>query len=205
MKRKMAESGGLGGGDFDETMLLQKIFSNIGVPVEVKRTDADLAALKFNGRCIGIINLKRCGLESMLAQAAALILKEIYRGFRSEALRFIDEEKFSVNSYYWILLLLGGEIMSKIPEESKRKPSWLKNRIQEAIRSLHVDHVFYSHNGEYISEPYSMSMRDFEKLIEFCRENGLEFTVQGRSRHFPGHTFRVTIKPSNIGVNAIQA
>jgi hypothetical protein len=44
-----------------------------------------------------------------------------------------------------------------------------------------------------ISEPYDLPMEEFIKLIKFCDENGLRFTVDGKSAHYPGRCFRIVI------------
>jgi len=59
-----------------------------------------------------------------------------------------------------------------------------------------VDHWAIKNNVLTL-EPYIADMEDFERLINFCKENDLEFGVIGSSPYNPGHTFMVIITPKN--------
>lgn len=73
----------------------------------------------------------------------------------------------------------GREIRKLLAQHARFTASWL-------------DHIAI--NGEeFISEPYNIGLRNIEELVAFCRENGLDVTVTGRSYHFPGETFRVIL------------
>lgn len=67
----------------------------------------------------------------------------------------------------------------------------------QGIRSYSfIDHSQY--DGEkLIFEPYDLSLRDMKALIQICEENDLDFTISGRSLHYPGETLRITVYKRN--------
>ena len=87
--------------------------------------------------------------------------------------------------------------MRKIEKEYTRKNGYYMvfSWILHNVYGIHVDHVYYSRDGRFVSEPYHMGKEDFEKLIDFCNRHGLDFYVTGFSHYFPGETLRLEIYP----------
>jgi len=181
---------------------VKRIFSQFKLPVEIQRASAlhpNKYSVAVNGAVTGYLEPEKQSMEGLLALATSLIFRGMYKSIRK---RVKDREKLADAAYYHVIGQLGVDVRFDVPEESRRKPAWLKKFPKYNPLSawsydscFHVDHVFYSRDGEYVSEPYTMSMSEFESLAKFCREHGLEFHVRGESRHFPGHTFRVVIYP----------
>lgn len=47
----------------------------------------------------------------------------------------------------------------------------------------------------YVSEPYHVTREDHECLEKLCEATGLRYHVHANSWWYPGHTFRVIIRP----------
>jgi len=75
-----------------------------------------------------------------------------------------------------------------------KRPMWfediLNNNPYNSIPC--TDHRRYR-DGIVINEPYSVHMESIKKLIIYCEKNGLTFTIDGDSAHFPGRCFRILI------------
>lgn len=72
-------------------------------------------------------------------------------------------------------------------------PKWLEDLQKNNIFNIPcTDHM--RHLGDVvINEPYDVHMEDMRQLIDFCDKQGLTFTVDGDSAHFPGRCFRICI------------
>jgi hypothetical protein len=207
MNDELSEASGKGTERFGEEQklaMLKRAFERLKLPVDFDKVPAwhkvDLYFASVRGKAVLYPQLKRRSFEELLAETAAAIFKEFYEQLRREAK---DRGILAHAAYYHIVGQLGRLIREDIPEEKQamKIPHWLKRLEKpplfsiEAQGGFHADHTYYSQDGAYISEPYNMSMKDFENLAGFCREHGLTFMVHGESGWFPGHTFRVIIKP----------
>ena len=179
---------------------LKKAFKSLQLPIEFRAVpvygDEAKYAISVYGDVVTYIDPNKGTYESWVASTLNAVTKAIYKRIRR---RVKDKKALAYSSYYYIVGSLGAFIRSDIPETSRKTPKWMKRHTyfgSPLIASgiIHVDHTYFSREGAYVSEPYTMGLEDFENLIHFCRENGLTFHVRGESRHFPGHTFRVVIK-----------
>ncbi len=100
---------------------------------------------------------------------------------------------------YRCLCAVGGqrEKQTKYYGSSERKkPRWLKDIIKknDGLGDFIpcTDHRRYL-DSLVINEPYNIHMSDVKKLIKYCEENDLSFTIDGDSAHFPGGCFRILI------------
>ncbi|RLE90758.1 MAG: hypothetical protein DRN04_14335 [Thermoprotei archaeon] len=142
-----------------------------------------------------------------------LVIPHLLRTFLLNAtkkyLKVVPREKHQdlLNSlYYYITGYYGAFLKSKLEKYRKTPPGWIGNTsLAETFSSgrkkeylphypPYFDHVKYTEDS-IIVEPYSMTMEEFQKLIDLCKRNGLTFTVSGESCHLPGHTFRIKIEP----------
>jgi len=181
---------------------VKRVFSHLNLPVDIVKVTAGSPskyAVAVNGVIEGYLEPETQETEELLGRATGLIFRSLYNDIRKHV---ENREILARAVYYHGVGYLGANVMADIPEESKKMPVWLKMQlisyplhVTVSGTPFHVDHVFYSRNGEYVSEPYVMSMDEFEGLLNFCKVNGLKFKVVGKSRHFPGHTFRVIICP----------
>jgi hypothetical protein len=192
-------------GPEDKLAKLMALFK--GLPVEFLEIPRvrKIKVVPQKGRPI-YLELEKESMESLAAKTASALFESIYEKLKR---RVEDKRGFANDAYYHIVGYLGNNIASSMKgpymfgwEETKKVPRWLKKARQLGeygpcgwAYGFSVDHPFYAPGDKYVSEPYSMSMRDFEGLIAFCKSNGLTFTVFGHSRWFPGHTFRVIIEP----------
>lgn len=187
--------------DVEKLNKLKQAFAKLQLPVdfvkvpEWKSPGQDKYFASVRGKAVLYTDLKG-SFDELLAQTAGALFKAIYRDLRTKA---GDRKSLAYAAYYHIVGQLGSFIRVDIPEETRRRPRWMKLGDPAfpsygALGGFNVDHVYYSQDDGYVSEPYNMSMEDFENLAKYCREHGLMFTVEGESRWFPGHTFRVTIK-----------
>jgi len=105
------------------------------------------------------------------------------------------------------------EMASAFDSYKKADPprEWI-NLLHRAKRELRsIDHWFFAKDPDnpsdfvLVSEPYNLTMEDFEELTRFCDEEDLEYYVEGFSVHFPAHTFRITIryKPTRQTIESI--
>ena len=66
------------------------------------------------------------------------------------------------------------------------------------------DHVRYVRDPRDVKlcmcviEPYRQNMDCIEELINFCKEHGLTFTIDGESSHFPGACIRIVIRKKEV-------
>ena len=56
----------------------------------------------------------------------------------------------------------------------------------------------------YESHPYSVSMKDIKDLIDWCEENGLEFSIDGYSPWFPMNTIRISLYKKGKGPTYVE-
>jgi len=87
---------------------------------------------------------------------------------------------------------------------SGKKPAWLTALVKKdkGMRDCIpcTDHRRYL-DPMVINEPYRVHMEEIRSLIKFCDENGLSFSIDGQSAHFPGRCFRILItKPKKASV-----
>jgi hypothetical protein len=175
---------------------LRKIFENLGISIEFceKPLARKWAIVVYNEEVV-YIELGKHELESDVALITYAIFKAMYRRIKQ---RLKNKEKLADKAYYWIVGYLGNYIRADVHEETKKEPKWLKKLPLldwTHPEGFYIDHPFYSINGEFVSEPYTMGLRDFKNLVKFCEKYNLDFVVEGESKHFPGHTFRVRLKP----------
>jgi len=183
---------------------VKEIFSQIGIKVDFRRTLSNCFEVVVNDRPTSqFLDLRhRQGLDALMGDVLGAISKWIYAELKKYAQ---DQERF-VHECYYNAGDLGAFIHSDIPEVKMgagRFPAWFNQALRRyqgdswwAGLPFRVDHTFISKDGSFVSEPYSMHMHDFEDMIKFCRWANFEFYVTGESRHFPGHTFRVVIRPA---------
>lgn len=90
-----------------------------------------------------------------------------------------------------------------------KDPKWLTDLLKKYHGIMGIENCF-DHRRTLktlvISEPYDLDMDDFRKLIQFCDDNNLHFSVDGSSAWFPGKTFRVLLstKKTNVRIGAIK-
>ena len=174
---------------------LRKIIEKLNLPISIDRTTLITSryAVIFQGKPIAHLNPGKSSLEKLTAETIYSFFSKVHKNLGRRLTKEFDEHS------YYMLGYLGCTIRSEYREETERTPKWLKKLESPygylSNRGFHVDHVFFSREGGYVSEPYNMTMRDFKCLIDFCDEHNLEFFVKGHSKHFPGHTFRVVITP----------
>lgn len=153
-------------------------------------------------------------------------LKNIYKPEIKEILQKYNslkdkgqQEKIATTTYY----IVSREILKKVAKDvfkdsSRKKPQWAK-RVEFEYRkkykfadlpwilyNLHgipIDNYYFTKNGDFVFEVNSLTIKDFEKLVNFCHENNLSFVVLGFSKTSPGFTFRVVIKGEDKGEEVI--
>jgi hypothetical protein len=72
-------------------------------------------------------------------------------------------------------------------------------RFLEAVSRSWLDHWGKSRGEDgqevFVSEPYHMDPDDMEKIDQFAELLQLDWTLNAKSWHYPGHTFRVEFWP----------
>ena len=80
---------------------------------------------------------------------------------------------------------------------NRKIPKWWKKIRKDEVccRSLPCqDHTSYSKDNKYVYfEPYNRHMEEVEALINFCKENNLEFNISGESTWKKGSTMLIEI------------
>lgn len=55
-----------------------------------------------------------------------------------------------------------------------------------------VDHIsLWNKDGKphvYVSQPYAISWKNLQQIVDYCREHGLQAQISAESWHFPGQT-----------------
>jgi hypothetical protein len=122
------------------------------------------------------------------------------------------------------LLALWGKKLDKLEKISK-EPEWLKKYVKNkearegrpmvyydsVSLGFAVDNLYFakekgantlSDDLLLVSEPTSMLMEDFKDLVSFCKENGLDFYVDGFNTKLPGRAFRVCVYAPKLGARS---
>jgi len=179
---------------------VKEIFLKIGIKVDFRKISSNSFEIVVNDRSTSqFLDLKHKP-ETLMSNVLGVIFKWIYVELKEYTQ---DKERFAHECYYSVGDL-GAFIYNDIPEiKTRRLPPWLNQALQKysgnswwAGLPFRVDHIFTAKDSSFISEPYSMHMHDFEDMIKFCRWANFEFYVTGESRHFPGHTFRIVMRPA---------
>jgi len=185
---------------------LKEIFSRIGIKVDFRKTSSNSFEIIVNDRSTSqVLDLKYGQrLDTLMSNVFGSICGWIY----AELKKYAQNKECFAHECYHNAGDLGAFIRNDISEvKTKRFPIWLIRALRKYRGNswwigapIPADHIFTSKDGCFISEPYNMEMCDFEELIKFCKWANFDFYVTGKSRHFPGHTFRVVIDPAGGAV-----
>jgi len=130
--------------------------------------------------------------------------EELIKEIKHKVIQFIKTHNNNAvlhEFYYHIPLEILRSIRYLMEKNELRQnpPRWFK-KISEKTIYPHIpcgDHLKWT-KEEVWSEPYLVSQKDIESLINFCKAFNLEFYITGESQHFPGHTFRIVIGPKRV-------
>ena len=200
--------------------LLEEVFRELGLQVRLKRVFAnrwgaflgDKFLCPFDETFWGSKSLcffdeepprKGQTFEEWLASIAGSVFAGFVRALFEHVLKRLrrrlrlggkELREFYDNCYYYIIGYFGRGLAPRIDfiRKTRKVPKWLRGL---GGLPFWTDHVFYAQGDVFISEPYEMTLKDLKGLCDFCDSHGLDAKIEGFSCWFPGHTFRVMIRP----------
>ena len=93
-------------------------------------------------------------------------------------------------------------------EQREHAFEWYRDQFENALMDRLVmranrytpewtDHSYIDDNGDFVAEPYVIRNRGILEL--YCLSSfGFRVEIRGESRHLPGHTFSIRLRPGSL-------
>ena len=207
LKEEMDGVGGGRSGKEEKFKLLEGVFRELGLPVCLKRVFANRWGAFLDDKSLCFFDeeppSKRWTFEKWLARNAGAIFASLVKVLFERVVGRLRKRlglsrgelrEFYHGCHYYLIGCFGRELAPRIDflKKTRKVPKWLR---EVSCIPFWVDHTFYAQGDVFVSEPYEMNLKDLKALCEFCDSHGLDAEIRGFSRWFPGHTFRVVIRP----------